>query len=111
MSHEKKKSSAIYQPMSALFVLLLDWATGAMEAGAIATTGGLALPVVYAISGAIALIGITLIQYNVGKDSFGTAISKAFFAGLVCAVPLPIAGTVFGGFFLAQAGLASKQLP
>ena len=110
MSQSSSGSGVLYHPLAATFVLLLDWAAGLGEVVALFTTMGLGLPAVMLTAGVLGLIGVTLIQMFLNGDGFGAAISKGFFAGVTCAIPTPIAGTVFGAVFLGQAILGPKQV-
>ena len=73
--------------------------------GANALTAGLSTP--WVIMGAFGLssMGVFLSQKFLDHEGFGASLAKAFFAGIITAVPTPILGTVVGAAIIKHSGL------
>jgi|TARA_B110000495_G_scaffold158168_1_gene141983 hypothetical protein len=77
--------------------------------GATALTGGALLPLVVVGAFSVTACGTFLAQKFLDKDSFGEALAKSFFAGVLTGIPTPIAGTIVGGAILGISGLDAMK--
>ena len=93
--------------LSGLWVFLVDNAFF----GATLATAGLALPVSCTLAFFAGATGVFLIQKILNRDSFAQALRKALTAGILCGIPFSIAGTIYGGWVMAVAGLSKKDVP
>ena len=76
-----------------------------------AMTAGLATPITCVLAFLTGGVGVFLIQKLLNKDSFGQAFLRGLIAGVLAGIPISIAGTVYGGWVLAMAGLKKEDLP
>ena len=74
-------------------------------------SAGLALPVSCILAFLSGATGVFLIQKLLDRDSFTQALGKALIAGILSGIPSSIAGTIFGGWVIAVAGLGKKDDP
>ena len=93
--------------LSGAWIFLIDW----LFFGVNAITAGLATPVVSILAFLTGGTGVFLIQKLLNKDSFGQAFLRGLIAGVMAGIPVSIAGTVYGGWVLAMAGMRREDLP
>ena len=93
--------------LSGAWIFLIDW----LFFGVNAITAGLATPVVSILAFLTGGTGVFLIQKLLNKDSFGQAFLRGLIAGVMAGIPFSIAGTVYGGWVLAMAGMRREDLP
>ena len=93
--------------LSGVWVFLVDNAFF----GATMASAGLALPVSCILAFLSGATGVFLIQKLLNRDSFTQALGKALIAGILSGIPSSIAGTIFGGWVIAVAGLGKKDVP
>ena len=93
--------------LSGVWVFLVDNAFF----GATMASAGLAQPVTCILAFLSGATGVFLIQKLLDRDSFTQALGKALIAGILSGIPLSIAGTIFGGWVIAVAGLGKKDDP
>ncbi len=77
--------------------------------GANALTAGLSTPWVIAGAFGLSSFGVFLAQKFLDDDGFGAALAKAFFAGVITAVPTPILGTIVGAAIIKYSGLERRE--
>jgi hypothetical protein len=90
-------------PASGLLILAVDWLFFAPEAATFEAAAVLTSPLAFLVTAA----GVFWIQRRKNGDSFGSAAAKAFFAGIVAAIPTSIAGTILGTLVLTLSGLSN----
>lgn len=90
-------------PATGLWVLGLDWLLFSQNALSL----GLATPLVVVTGFLLGTAGTYVVQRRFAIDSRPNAWLKALAAGLVVGVPLPLAGTLVGGWILVNSGLTS----
>lgn len=96
--------------LAALLTVILDWLWGMPEVVGTGTgIGLLALPFMIASIGAVAFVGVTLIQRFMGGDGWGAALAKGVVMGVIAGVPFMVTGTVVGGVLLGWAGLGALR--
>jgi hypothetical protein len=88
-------------PLSGLWIIGLDWLLFSEEV----VTFELATPVIATVGFLLGAIGTYRFQRKFAGDSRGWASLKAILAGFVVGLPLPLAGTVVGGWILVNSGL------
>ena len=88
-------------PFSGGLMLLIDFVCF----GANALTAGLSTPWVIAGAFGLSSAGVFMAQKFLDEDGFGAALTKAFFAGVITAVPTPILGTIVGAAIIKHSGL------
>ena len=93
--------------LSGAWIFLIDW----LFFGVNAITAGLATPVVSILAFLTGGTGLFLIQKLLNKDSFEQAFLRGLIAGVMAGIPFSIAGTVYGGWVLAMAGMRREDLP
>ena len=93
--------------LSGAWIFLIDW----IFFGVNAITAGLATPVVSILAFLTGGTGVFLIQKLLNKDSFGQAFLRGLIAGVMAGIPFSIAGTVYGSWVLAMAGMRREDLP
>jgi hypothetical protein len=69
----------------------------------------LATPVVMLLGFVLGSSGAFLAQRKAANESLRGAVTKAFLAGIVVGLPLPIGGTLIGGWVLLTSGLADAR--
>lgn len=89
-------------PMSGLLILGVDW----LFFGPEAMSGAVASVVTVPLAFVITLAGVFVVQRKRNFDSFGTALLKALFGGIVAGIPTSIAGTIVGTLVLVLSGLS-----
>ena len=103
-------TGAPIHPISAILVIVLDYAWTIPEEGAILSVVGLVtVPFLIAILGAICFVGVFLVQRFTANDTVGSALAKAFAMSVVAAIPFPVMGTVVGGALLGWATISAVQ--
>ncbi len=88
-------------PLAGLWILGLDWLLFPPEGGTMLLATPVAMVVGFILGGA----GVYQMQRRFARDTTLHAALKALVAGVVVGMPLPIAGTVIGGWILATSGL------
>lgn len=88
-------------PFSGGLMLLIDF----LCFGANALTVGLSTPWVIAGAFGLSSAGVFMAQKFLDEDGFGASLAKAFFAGVITAVPTPILGTIVGAAIIKYSGL------
>jgi hypothetical protein len=92
-------------PATGLWILGLDWLLFSQNA----TSLGLATPLVVVAGFLLGTAGSYVFQRRFAADTRSAAWLKSIAAGLIVGVPLPLAGTVVGGWVLVNSGLASLK--
>jgi hypothetical protein len=90
-------------PATGLLIMGLDWLCFSEDAA----TLGLALPLTTVTGFLAGAIGTYHLQRKHGLDSKGLALVKSIVAGILVAIPFPLAGTLAGAWILANSGLTS----
>ena len=103
----KRPSKLHLHRLSGVWVFLVDNAFF----GATIASAGLALPISCMLAFFTGAAGVFLIQKLLNRDSFGQALRKALIAGVLSGIPFSIAGTIYGGWVMAAAGLRKKDVP
>ena len=103
----EKQRKLFLHKLSGLWVFLVDNAFF----GATFATGGLALPISCILAFFTGGAGVFLIETLVNRDGKGRAFNKALLAGILSGIPFSIAGTIYGGWVMAVAGLSKKDVP
>jgi hypothetical protein len=88
-------------PLAGLWILGLDWLLFPPEGGTLMLATPVAAVVGFILGGA----GVFQMQRRFARDNKLHAALKALVAGVIVGMPLPIAGTVIGGWILATSGL------
>jgi hypothetical protein len=88
-------------PLTGLWIIGLDWLLFSEEI----VTFELATPVIALVGFLLGAAGTYRFQRRFAGDTRGWASLKAIFAGIVVGLPLPLAGTVVGGWILVNSGL------
>ena len=101
--HPKQKRFLL--PATGVWILALDWLLFSSNA----LTALTATPVVIAVGFVLGSIGAYLIQRRGAKDAQWKAALKAVLAGLVVGLPLPVGGTIIGGWVLLFSGLGNAK--
>jgi hypothetical protein len=101
--HPKQKRFLL--PATGVWILALDWLLFSSNA----LTALTATPVVMAVGFVLGSIGAYLIQRRGAKDAQWKAALKAVLAGLVVGLPLPVGGTIIGGWVLLFSGLGNAK--
>jgi len=100
MSDERRVPAAPIHPLAALATIALDGFFGVFE---------ILDPMLLLFSGiGIGFLGFaatTLVQHNLAKDGWGTAIAKGLVMGIIAGIPYPVASTVVGAPLLVWAGV------
>ena len=93
--------NTFYHPASGVVILALDWLLFTSDL----MTDFLALPVM-CVLGFLATFPIVLaIQRAWGRNSWSSAIGKAFLGAFMVGLPFPVTGTLLGAGILALSGL------
>ena len=92
-------------PATGLWILVLDWLLFSSNA----LSAWLATPVVMLLGFVLGSGGAFLAQRRATNESLWGDASKAFLAGIVVGLPLPIGGTIIGGWVLLTSGLADAR--
>ena len=95
-------------PATGVWILVLDWLLFSSNV----LSAWLATPVVMLLGFVLGSGGAFLAQRRAANESFWSAATKAFLAGVVVGLPWPIGGTLIGGWVLLTSGLpdARKEL-
>ena len=88
-------------PLTGLWILGLDWLLFPPEGA----TFMLATPVAAVLGFIFGSAGVYQFQRRFAGDDKRKATLKAILAGVIVGIPLPLAGTVVGGWILATSGL------
>ena len=91
--------------LSGAWILLID---NLFFVGTV-STGGLALPISCLIASITGGLGVFLIEKIINKNSFRQSLLRGLIAGILSGIPISIAGTVYGGWVLAMAGIKQKE--
>lgn len=89
-------------PASGALILAVDWLFFAPEA----LTAGIADIITCPLAFLITTAGVFWIQRKRNGDSFGAALAKAIFGGIMAGLPTPIGGTLLGTVVLVLSGKA-----
>ena len=101
--HPKQKRFLL--PATGLWILAMDWLLFSSNAfSAFAAT-----PIVMVAGFVLGSAGAYLIQWKGAEDSLWRAVLKALLAGIVVGLPLPVGGTLIGGWILLFSGLGSAR--
>ena len=92
-------------PATGLLVLGLDWLLFSQNVLSL----GVAMPLVVVTGFLFGTAGTYVLQRRFATDSRPNAWLKALAAGLIVGAPLPLAGTIVGGWVLVNSGLASLK--
>ena len=98
---EPQPSTRFLHPVAAACLLGLDWLV--FTSGWL--TGLVALPLATAVCALVAL-GVTAWAQRRDGNGWASSLAKAVAAGGLVALPLPIAGSVIGGWVLTLSGLS-----
>ena len=90
-------------PLTGLWILGLDWLIFTQNA----VTLGLATPLAAAVGFLLGTAGAYVFQRRLAIDTRPSAWLKALASGAIVGVPLPLAGTLVGGWVLVASGLGS----
>lgn len=89
-------------PASGALILAVDWLFFAPEALTAETAAIITCPLAFLIT----TTGVFWIQRKRNGDSFGAALGKAIFGGIMAGLPTPIGGTLLGTLVLVLSGKA-----
>lgn len=89
-------------PASGALILAVDWLFFAPEALTAETAALITCPLAFLIT----TTGVFWIQRKRNGDSFGAALGKAVFGGVMAGLPTPIGGTLLGTLVLVLSGKA-----
>jgi hypothetical protein len=92
-------------PATGLLIMGLDWLLFSEEAASF----GLLIPFTSMVGFLAGTIGTYHLQNRHGLDSKPVAALKGLLAGILVAIPFPLAGTMVGGAILATSGLAGLR--
>lgn len=106
-SQQELKRSRFLHPAAGVAIFAFDW----LLFGSDLVTEFLFVIIASFVGFWLGLIVTFLIQSRVAGDSVGKSLLKGFFAGVVVGVPLPIGGTLVGGFVLAASGIDWLRRP
>ena len=95
------RRSTYLHPLSGGVILGLDW----LLFGTNVVTSYLGVLVAATLGSLVATVAVTVIQIRLERRSIGKSLIAGFIAGVLVAIPLPVAGTAVGGLVLAAAGL------
>ena len=91
--------------LSGAWILLID---NLFFVGTV-STGGLALPISCLLASITGGLGVFLIEKLINKNSYKQSLLRGLIAGILSGIPISIAGTVYGGWVLAMAGIKQKE--
>jgi hypothetical protein len=100
-----REEGRFFLPIAGLWILGLDWLLFSQDT----VTLGLSTPLTSVLGFLIGSIGTYHFQRRFAADDGPRAGWKAFLAGLVVGVPLPLAGTIVGAWIVAKSGLAGLK--
>ena len=92
--------------LSGAWILLID---NLFFVGTI-STAGLGLPISCLLASLTGGLGVFLIEKLINKNSFNQSVLRGLVAGILSGIPISIAGTVYGGWVLAMAGIKQKDV-
>lgn len=92
--------------LSGAWILLID---NLFFVGTI-STAGLGLPISCLLACLTGGLGVFLIEKLINKNSFNQSFLRGLVAGVLSGIPISIAGTVYGGWVLAMAGIKQKDM-
>lgn len=90
----------LLHPLSAALILGLDW----LLFGASTLSLGLSTPLSVVLGFMLGAFGVLTIQRRMAQDSHAVALLKGLLAGIAVGLPLPLGGTLLGGWLLSLAG-------
>ena len=92
--------------LSGAWILLIDnlFCVGTIS------TGGLSLPISCILAFLSGGLGVFLIEKLINKNSFNQSFLRGLIAGILSGIPISIAGTVYGAWVLAMAGIKQKDI-
>ncbi len=93
--------SRVMNPVSGFVILLLDWLLFSSDV----LTAGVSLPLTMGGGFLAALLLVACAQHFGTGDTWRAGLLKGLAAGIVVAVPFPIAGTFIGTGIIAMSGL------
>ena len=91
--------------LSGAWILLID---NLFFVGTV-STGGLALPISCLLASITGGLGVFLIEKLINKNSYKQSLLRGLIAGILSGIPISIAGTFYGGWVLAMAGITQKK--
>ena len=91
--------------LSGAWILLID---NLFFVGTV-STGGLALPISCLLASITGGLGVFVIEKLINKNSYKQSLLRGLIAGILSGIPISIAGTVYGGWVLALAGIKQKE--
>ena len=91
--------------LSGAWILLID---NLFFVGTV-STGGLALPISCLLASITGGLGVFLIEKLINKNSYRQSLLRGLIAGILSGIPISIAGTFYGGWVLAMAGIKQKE--
>jgi len=94
-----------FLPATGMWIVGLDWLLFSKEVA----TLGLATPVTAVLGFLAGSIGTYRFQRRYAGDNHRRALVKGLLAGLAVGAPFPLAGTLVGGWILANSGLAGLK--
>ncbi len=92
--------------LSGAWILLID---NLFFVGTI-STGGLSLPISCILAFLSGGLGVFFIEKLINKNSFNQSFLRGLIAGILSGIPISIAGTVYGAWVLAMAGIKQKDI-
>ncbi len=92
-------------PATGLLIMGLDWLLFSEEAASF----GVLIPATTIVGFLAGTIGTFYLQTRYGLDSRLVAFLKGLLAGVLIAIPFPLAGTLAGACILASSGLAGLR--
>ena len=87
------------------WILALDWLLFSSNT----LTAWTATPIVMVVGFVLGSAGTYVIQSRGANDARWRAVLKATLAGIVVGIPLPVGGTLIGGWVLACSGLGKAR--
>jgi hypothetical protein len=101
----KPKQRRFLLPAAGVWILVLDWLLFSSNV----LSAGIATPIVMVIGFVLGSVGAYVIQRRGAKDAPWSAVLKAVLAGIVVGLPLPVGGTLIGGWVLLSSGLGNAR--
>ena len=101
----KPKQRRFMVPATGAWILALDWLLFSSNT----LTAWTATPIVMVVGFVLGSAGTYVIQSRGANDARWRAVLKATLAGIVVGIPLPVGGTLIGGWVLACSGLGKAR--
>jgi hypothetical protein len=92
-------------PATGAWILALDWLLFSSNA----LTAGTATPIVMVVGFVLGSAGAYVIQRRGANETPWSAVLKAVLAGILVGLPLPVGGTLIGGWVLLSSGLGNAR--